>query len=242
MPKEDVKKAAQADDADAGQDDVKATPDLLGDNKDQAAADDADAKDSDGSADDQGQDGDTADADKGQDGDKGDDSKDGKDDDAKAAEGVPDSWEGYEVKLPEGFVEEPQLVEPVKRFAHENGLSQEAFNKLVGVYTGHVAGLINQMEQKAVEDLAALQEEWGSNFEPTVASAQKVARRLAKEVPGFADFMNVTGMSRQPMMIRAFAVLAKGMTESGTVDGDTHDTPKDMDRTPSGAPKFSYKK
>jgi hypothetical protein len=89
----------------------------------------------------------------------------------KAENGIPDSWEGYEVDLGNGVVfgdEDKLTVDTIRQFAHENSMPPAEAKKLLGLYDQ-----IKQREADALHDReeahrAATQDdlraEWGGDY------------------------------------------------------------------------------
>lgn len=89
--------------------------------------------------------------------------------------GVPEKWEGYEVKLASGVVpseEDKPIVDSFRQFAHAKGLKPEAFNEYVGWYYDMQEQVVAQgqdddrQHKQAAED--ALRLEWGPDYRANI--------------------------------------------------------------------------
>lgn len=89
----------------------------------------------------------------------------------RAAQGVPDDPDGYQLDLPDGSVlgeEAAPTVDAFLKAAHEAHMSADQVNRAVGWYLEHQDGLLAEQAaaDRAVHDetLDRLRESWGSDF------------------------------------------------------------------------------
>jgi hypothetical protein len=140
--------------------------------------------------------------------------------------GRPDTHEAYEfepVRLPEGFKPDDAIVEGLREAAHAAGLNQKQFNGvwkwLMGrVTSGYEQGV--QMTQQAVESAKdELVREWGAGFNDRFAKAERAANAFFGTVPGGAEFLEQTGLGRNPTFIKVMANIGEQISPDSVVGG-----------------------
>lgn len=97
--------------------------------------------------------------------------------------GVPESPDGYDIKipdtLPEGLSPAPELLAPLKEKAHALGIPPAALQELVNFQIEAEARQIEEMNQQQVEEAkqarAELQREWGSRYDEKSMRARRAA-------------------------------------------------------------------
>jgi len=161
----------------------------------------------------------------------------------RAATGVPETPEGYEIDLPD---ETPEDVAPSKEDLqpflagmHEAGatpaVAQAAIDYFYGTYLPEGQKVLAEQEaaagKKATE---ALEKEWPTEeeFNENVVYAQRAASHFGG--PGFTKFLNeskVAGlpMAKHPDFLRAFAKIGRRISEKGIQIGMTDEETKDSE-------------
>jgi hypothetical protein len=147
----------------------------------------------------------------------------------RAAMGVPEKPEEYEVELPEGS--SPDLANWFKGVAHAIGMPKEQAKAISKEWNGFVAKageVQKQAEQKALSDgLAEIKTEWGMGYNVN-AEKVKAAFTHFKDVPGLMDLMTVKvgGTDEAPVLfgnhpaaMRVFLEIGKKIVPDSSVPG-----------------------
>lgn len=138
--------------------------------------------------------------------------------DDKPKEEVKDAVK-YDLKIPEGSHLTQAAVDEIASFAKEQGLSQEAAQKLLA--REHQA--VDQFKQTQLQQFEQKREEWwqavqsdkelgGDNFKQTAENAKRALDRFAPD--SLKDFLAKSPYSNHPDLVRLFANIGKAM------DGD----------------------
>jgi hypothetical protein len=142
---------------------------------------------------------------------KGPDDKAGLDAALKAL-GRPDTPDGYELTLPDGF--DPKLVESYKAKAHEIGMLPHQVQELVGWLEGQDSASAAENAKAAATELQA---EWKDQYK---ANMELVRRGMgALKLDGGAINQMAVGYGLANTM-KLMAQLGRGMGEAGTMGGD----------------------
>jgi hypothetical protein len=144
---------------------------------------------------------------------------------AEAAKGPP---EKYEFKAPEGYEIDPKFAEEASAVFKELGLTQDAAQKLVDMYSAKVTAAI-ETPFKAYEDLRA---DWRKevvadkdigngkdDLKPEVKAAIGHAIDSLPNAKEFREAMVLTGAGDNPAIVRAFASFASRLAEGKGVNG-----------------------
>lgn len=105
----------------------------------------------------------------------------------RAAFGLPEAADGYEIKQPESWPKEAQwdseLEAEARRIAHEEGLSGAALQKMTDAYAGAMQRMLAGGEEQLAEARKAmmgdLEKEWGGETGTRIARAQQAASTVA---------------------------------------------------------------
>jgi hypothetical protein len=134
----------------------------------------------------------------------------------RKAVGVPDTVEAYDFKpeeMPEGMTWNPDNAKAFAAVAHKHNIPPAAMKELAGIQAKmremEASTLANMVHAKREEGKAALQKEWGTDFDKNIGRAQ-VAAKLAgidSNSPGFGD----------PNVVKAFVRLTNMLSEDKLV-------------------------
>lgn len=139
----------------------------------------------------------------------------------------------YDLKLPEGTELTKTAVDEIVAFAKEQGLSQEAAQKLVD--REHSA--LNQLKQTQQQQFEQKREEWwkavesdvelgGENLKKTSEYSRQALERFAPE--SLKTFLAESPFGNHPDLVRLFANIGKAMQgDSLVVSGAQSSSPKD---------------
>jgi len=137
--------------------------------------------------------------------------------------GCPENPEGYEITVPEEVAtfRDEGIENAMKAIAHEQGVSKQAFEKIVNGYYESIAdGLRVGREQGE----AALKKELGDKYEAELSIGKRFCQTCSDE---FQDLLVQSGLGNNPVFIKEF--IAKGkqiMSDTliqGEVGGDRED-------------------
>jgi hypothetical protein len=148
--------------------------------------------------------------------------------------GVPESVEGYEVKLPDdlpaplrGDPAGEALQQDFLKAMHEAGASNAVVQKALDWYYGSVTDSLAQQEKGAAERRAeaeaSLRREWGGDHERNLTFAQRAVRSFGDAA--FTEFLEgqeVEGvkLGDHPAFVRAFATIGRAMGEDQPLTGE----------------------
>lgn len=135
---------------------------------------------------------------------------------------IPDK---YEFKLGEGRTIEPAFADAVTPLFKEMGLTQEQVGKLVGTYDqfGAAAEVAQEkaftefMAKTAKDNLAAMQKEWGADFNPNLAIAQRGIARFLSDAG--KKKLEDSGLGNDPEFLKAFYQAGKMIQEDQPPSG-----------------------
>jgi hypothetical protein len=132
---------------------------------------------------------------------------------AKLAPEIP-APDGY--KLPEGTPPE------IGQFAHENNLTQEQLDGVMGKVNEWYAG----REQLALKDLAdqgqAKLVEWGEAAKDNLGLANSGVSYIETKHPGLRGMLVDTGYGNHPLLMDIFKTIGEMVKEGSFVGGDTN--------------------
>lgn len=157
----------------------------------------------------------------------------------RKALGVPDTAEGYDLKLPDGVELDETgqaLADAFKEIAHGAHMSNEAYNQAVQKWQEFTDQAVNemqaQMERQREEAESELRKEWGKDYDGNL----NVANRAIKQFAGdeMVEFLNGTELKdggvlgNHPAMVRLFAKLGRQMSEDGVIQPVDQEEAKDL--------------
>lgn len=128
------------------------------------------------------------------------------------------------LKLPEGSLLDPALVEKTAAYAKERGLSQEQAQGLLEreseAATAHQDRLLanhKAMTAKWIEDVKADKEIGGAAFVQSTEDARRALTRFGSEA--FRKILDDTGYGNHPEIVRVFAAVGRAMKDDKLVPG-----------------------
>ena len=126
-----------------------------------------------------------------------------------AIQGAPATPDAYEIKKPEKLVEgmtwPDEFVTEAKGILHKAGFTQDQVNVAMDLHMKALGGLAQQAQTLAVskdEAAAALQKQWGANYEANVLIADKGAERIFGKHPERLEKFKASGALTDPDMIQ----------------------------------------
>jgi len=147
--------------------------------------------------------------------------------------GRPETPEGYEVELPEGITLDEARMNSMREFAHQNGISKDAFAKLAKLDAEQQ--LANQkayeesMQAEFQRQETELKNEWGTKYDESVFMAEKGMREMGVDAEAF-DVIKY-GLGYDGAM-KFFQKVASAMGEKALVEGEKR---SDFGMTPEQA-------
>jgi hypothetical protein len=143
----------------------------------------------------------------------------------KEAIGYEPDRENYKVDRPEEAKIPAEMYDKIADFAHENRVPAEVAAKFLGLLENSaVENMKNTTEasQRArVEELKALENEWGSAYKTKFGLAAKLVGEFGDE--SLVKFLDDSGENNNPHLIRIFSEVASKLYKTGNFPGK-HDT------------------
>ncbi|MGD1878334.1 MAG: hypothetical protein ACFB13_12655 [Kiloniellaceae bacterium] len=147
--------------------------------------------------------------------------------------GVPESAEGYEVRLPEDLPAALRadpggeaLQQDFLKAMHEAGASNAVVQKALDWYYGNAAQGLAQQEKTAAERRAeaeaSLRQEWGGDHDRNLTFAQRAVQTFGDDAfVAFLESQEVGGvkLGDHPAFVRAFAAIGRSMGEDVPLSG-----------------------
>lgn len=137
--------------------------------------------------------------------------------------GRPETPEGYRFEKPsdeelKGLPWDDNMLQGFAKLAHEAGLTEAQFQKIVGWHTQESIAQIEKAQQnaKAVMQQASarLREEWGGAYDSNLATARNAARMVGGE-----ELLNDPALANNPAFIKAMAKVGSIIGEGGNAAG-----------------------
>jgi len=132
--------------------------------------------------------------------------------------GRPESHENYEL----GDYA-PEQTEDFRNLAHQLGLNNEQAQHLYNAYVESIDGMQNQdaqaFEQFEVENLKALQTEWGDNFNGNLELARRAFMNFA--TPEAVEVIEKTGLGNHPEILKVFSQIGSMLQEDSVLPGSS---------------------
>ena len=134
--------------------------------------------------------------------------------------GLPQSLEKYEVAAPKDASFEDGFLTEFKRAAYNANILPEQSAKLLEWYSGANANATEQMmtsnQAQMQTELAALKQEWGSDYNNKVQRGRAVLRTAGLE--DVNTWLEQTGLDDSAMMIKLMSQVGELMKEDGVID------------------------
>jgi len=136
--------------------------------------------------------------------------------------GRPDDVAGYgfvKPEMPEGVEWDEGLVDWFGKTAHDAGLSKAQAGKLVQAWNDNQFSQAHEAQKTMKQELGALQESWGDQFDGRVELGLRGIERLlpAEEVTQLKALMDSSGIGNHPLMLKYAYQVGKLMKEDGYI-------------------------
>jgi hypothetical protein len=156
----------------------------------------------------------------------------------------PDTADGYEFEMPEGFKVDADAYSEFKTMALENDINQKQFSALMGLEAARhksTTELINtNIENHRAESEKELRAEYGDRYDQKLESARKVLNHESFSDGAFKTFLEDTKFGDNPHVIRFFAKLSDLISEDAFVKPGTGEGIKGVDKGEDGRPMLSF--
>lgn len=138
--------------------------------------------------------------------------------------GRPETPEAYELQAPEnrdelGYTEEQE--KEFRKTAHELGLTNGQAKALHDWQMQRVGNALKAQQDQAAlqkeESVKALQKEWGDNFKPNVAAAQRAFNHFGGDE--LLAYLKETGQQESPQLLKAFKAIYDITADDELVNG-----------------------
>ena len=137
-------------------------------------------------------------------------------DDLYNALGRPEDHNGYNLG---DF--EPEQTENFRQFVHELGLNNQQAETIYQAYQQDIAerdqASQQEFEQFEVDNLNALQQEWGDQFNHNLEMARRAFMNFA--TPEAVKVIEETGMGNHPELLKVFARIGEVLAEDSVLPG-----------------------
>jgi len=140
----------------------------------------------------------------------------------------PDTADGYEFDIPDGFNVDETAYGEFKSLAFEQGINQKQFSALMTMETQRDASakeqIKNNIENYNAEAQKALKAEWGDGYQAKLDSANRILSHEKFADGEFKQFLKDTRFGDNPQVIKFFSKLSDLISEDvftkpGTGDG-----------------------
>ena len=156
----------------------------------------------------------------------------------------PESPDGYEFEAPDGFEIDADTFNQFKTIAHESGVNQKQFSKIMELEVSRsnkaVEALNAKIETDRAEAEAALKKEWGDSYDKKLEAAKTFLNHEKVADPAFNQFLEDTRFGDNPQVIKMFAKLADLISEDAFVKPGTGTDMPGVPRTEDGRPMLSF--
>jgi hypothetical protein len=141
---------------------------------------------------------------------------------AKLGMAAPDTPEGYELDVPEGF--SPDYAQKAAEWAKELGIPKHMLKGLASKQNEFVKAAL-EAEEKAVEQrvsssLAKLKAEWGQSYDSSMAIAQRAEAGFKQEIGLDDDTAKAWSDANPELYFKLLAFHGSKASEARLVDGD----------------------
>ncbi len=137
-------------------------------------------------------------------------------DDVYNALGRPEDHNGYQLG---DF--QPEQTENFRQFAHQLGLNNQQAETIYQAYQQDIAerdqASQQEFEQFEVDNLNALQQEWGDQFNHNLEMARRAFMNFA--TPEAVKVIEETGMGNHPELLKVFARIGEVLAEDSVLPG-----------------------
>ena len=137
-------------------------------------------------------------------------------DDVYNALGRPEDHNGYQLG---DF--QPEQTENFRQFAHQLGLNNQQAETIYQAYQQDIAerdqASQQDFEQFEVDNLNALQQEWGDQFNHNLEMARRAFMNFA--TPEAVQVIEETGMGNHPELLKVFARIGEVLAEDSVLPG-----------------------
>lgn len=135
--------------------------------------------------------------------------------------GLPDTVEKYELQAPKEVSFEDGFLSQFKEAAYKANILPDQAQKLLEWYNEANATSIEQAiiqnKTQMQEDLKALRQEWGSDYEMKTKLARSVLKTAGADEQVF-KWLSDTGLDNSAMMIKLMGQIGELMKEDGVLD------------------------
>lgn len=135
----------------------------------------------------------------------------------RAAIGVPDKVDGYEVKGPEGVPLNEPLIKSLTESALKHGAPKGAFEGLVGDFIQAQLDEAKQLEDRQMSEMKDKLAEWGGKKDANLAHIDAAARALGFNRDDMTWFRSMPGGAGRALDL--LAKLGSGMAEDTLITG-----------------------
>lgn len=130
---------------------------------------------------------------------------------------IPESLDKYDVKTPDIFAQDKEVIDNLKKVAFESDIQPKAFQKIMDVYAESIKGLTMKQQsynkQLQDTDIAGLKTEWGAKYDSNIAKAKQALAKFGDD--NLRKILDTTGLGSNSAIIKAFAKMGENLVEDG---------------------------
>jgi hypothetical protein len=146
----------------------------------------------------------------------------------RRSRGVPETPDKYEWTPPEGAQINGEWLGKGKALAHELGLNNEQFGKLVGLHNELMQDAQKIFQTKEADGVAALKTEWGADYDKNFAIASRGVQAMFKDNPEALEKFNAFGLGNDPAVLKFMLEAGKLTGEDSSTSGGTPSNANDI--------------
>ena len=146
----------------------------------------------------------------------------------------PESPEAYKFDRPEAAIElgwDEDAEKAMRGVFHKAGMTNDQVKAVIAGYAEAQGVRLAKADAYFKETVAALQKEWGSEYEPRMGRAVRFIKETGGEY-GISELMSLTGLGNNPNVIKWVNALASTGVEHGSFAGTASEaiTPEDRNQ------------
>jgi hypothetical protein len=149
----------------------------------------------------------------------------------------PETPDGYNLDIPQGYPVDQEFVSGFKSWAHKAGLSDSQFQSIAAEYVGFEKQYTAKALKAEADQVVSLKTEWGDKFAENLTNAEKALKSVADKES--IQWLKETRLSNNPAFIRMFHEVWKKIGSDTILDADSTRA-TEVERTESGTPMMQY--
>jgi len=137
----------------------------------------------------------------------------------------------------EGNIDEDTMGE-FKKLAHENGIPQSAFQKIVEFDIARNKQMMDSFEAAEAEQIESLKGEWKNKFDANIEVARRAVKHFGGE--GLAKYLDDSRLGNHSEMIKMFQKIGTLISEDALHSGPNHEPGPKRPQMEDGKPMLNF--